>query len=114
MDEQTHTWATKAFKTTVTGDTLTILIRKEFHFSEFHREWAKVMVGLHPGPFRKVIFDLAHCGSVSSTFFAGLVQLHQAYTSAKSEPIELRNPDPRVARNLTMLHLDQLFVITST
>lgn len=113
MEETTNSWATKAFRTTVAGDTLTIVIRKEFAFSEFHRDWAKLMVGLHPGPFRKVTFDLAHCGSVSSTFFAGLIQLHQSYTSPNAEPIELRNPDPRVARNLAMLHLDKLFVITS-
>jgi len=93
------------------GDLLTITIRKEFDFGNLHQDWAQSVLTQHPGPFREVRLDLSACGLVSSTFFAGLIQLHHAYTSKGAQPLVLDRVDARVVRNLTMLHLAGMFTI---
>ena len=99
--------------TAVPGGALTIKVRKEFDFGSLHQDWAQSIVAQHPGPYREVRVDLSQCGLVSSTFFAGAVQLHHAYNPTGATPLVLVKPDPRLVRNLTMLRLDKLFVIES-
>lgn len=90
---------------------LTITIRKEFDFGSLHQDWAHTVITLHPGPYTKVRLDMVLCGLVSSTFFAGLMQLHFHYTGTGAAPIVLDRPDPRVVRNLQMMRMHELFVI---
>lgn len=96
---------------TVPGESLTVAIRKEFDFGSLHQDWAQSIATQYPGPYRQVRIDLSLCGLVSSTFFAGVVQLHHAFNSTGATPLILVRPDPRLVRNLTMLRLDKLFII---
>jgi len=95
----------------IPGDSLTVTIRKEFDFGSLHQDWAQSITTQYPGPFKQVRVDLSLCGLVSSTFFAGVVQLHHAFNPTGATPLRLIKPDPRLVRNLTMLRLDKLFVI---
>lgn len=97
----------------VPGETLTVTIRKEFDLGSLHQDWAHSIVAQFSGPYRQVRIDLSECGLLSSTFFAGVVQLHHAFNPAGKTPLALIHPDPRLVRNLTMLRLDKLFVIES-
>ena len=90
---------------------LTITIRKEFDFGSLHQDWAHTVITLHPGPYAHVRLDMALCGLVSSTFFAGVMQLHFHYTASGSAPITLDRPDPRVVRNLQAMRMQDFFVI---
>ena len=101
----------RAVDVTRVGDVLTITIRKEFDFGNLHQDWAQAIVVQWPGPYGEVHIDLGHCGVVSSTFFAGLIQLHHVYVAKGAPPLLLVRPDPRLVRNLTMLRLDKMFRI---
>jgi anti-anti-sigma regulatory factor len=90
---------------------LVISIRKEFDFGQLHQDWAQSITVQSPGPYPQVRIDLSRCGMVSSTFFAGLIQLHQTYNPDGKKPLVLVKPDPRLVRNLVMLRFDKLFVI---
>ena len=90
---------------------LTITIRKEFDFGSLHQDWAHSILTLNPGPFQVVRIDMGNCGLVSSTFFAGLMQLHFFYTGSGAQPLHLVKPDPRVVRNLGIMKMQTLFVI---
>ena len=113
MAELGHTMSGigKPVDTAVTDGILTVTVRKEFDAGNIHQDWAQSVQVMHPGPFTGVVFDLSQCGLVSSTFFAGLIQLHQHYTAQGVPPLTIRHPDPRVARNLKALRLDSLFKI---
>lgn len=93
------------------GRMLLVTIRKEFDFGNLHQDWAVSVVSQAPGPFSEVVLDLAQCGLVSSTFFAGLLQLRAHYCTKGAAPLLLRHPDPRVLRNLSVMRLDALFRI---
>jgi hypothetical protein len=101
----------KAFSTAVSDGTLTVTIHKEFDFGNLHQDWAHTIVTQHPGPFAQVQLDMSLCGRISSTFYAGLMQLHFHYTGKGSKPLVLMRPDPRMIANLKVLHLEQFFTI---
>ncbi|MBA2480541.1 MAG: STAS domain-containing protein [Planctomycetes bacterium] len=101
----------RAYDVQIDGQRLVITIRKEFDFGNLHQDWAHAITVQHPGPFTEVVVDLSRCGIVSSTFFAGLMQLHNFYKKADGKPLVLAKPDNRVLRTLTMMRLDQLFTI---
>ena len=67
----------RAVDTIVLGGILIVTVRKEFDAGNVHQDWAQSVQVMRPGPYPQVIFDLSQCGLVSSTFFAGLIQLHQ-------------------------------------
>jgi anti-anti-sigma regulatory factor len=101
----------RAYDLTIDGQRLVITIRKEFDFGNLHQDWAHSITVQHPGPFAEVVVDLSRTGIVSSTFFAGLMQLHNFYGPKGSKPLALVKPDNRVLRTLTMMRLDKLFSI---
>jgi anti-anti-sigma regulatory factor len=90
---------------------LVVTIRKEFDFGQLHQDWAQSITVQSPGPYPQVRIDLSRCGMVSSTFFAGLIQLHQVYNAKGTTPLVLVKPDLRLVRNLAMLRFDKLFTI---
>ena len=99
----------KPYETSVKDGSLTITIRKEFDFGALHQSWAHAIITLHPGPYSIVKLDMSQCGLVSSTFFAGLMQLHFHYNPEGKTPVELYHPDPRALRNLQIMRMDGLF-----
>ncbi len=101
----------RPFEVLSTGKTLTITIRKEFDFGSLHQDWSHSIITMNPGPFEQVQLDMSLCGLVSSTFFAGLMQMHFHYTDAGSQPIALIKPDHRVVRNLVVMKMDSLFTV---
>jgi len=101
----------RAYDLLVAGETLTITIRKEFDFGSLHQDWAHHILRQHPGPFTAVEVDMSHVGLVSSTFFAGLMQLHFSYSIDGSQPVRLVKPDVRVVRNLKIMRMDTLVAI---
>jgi hypothetical protein len=90
---------------------LTIVIEREFDFGSLHQDWAVSILSQYPGPFRTVRMDMTKCGRVSSTFYAGLMQLHFAYNASGQSPIVLVKPDPRMVANLKILHLQSYFTV---
>ncbi|MEK7415815.1 MAG: hypothetical protein AAB263_21115 [Planctomycetota bacterium] len=101
----------RALYSTVEGDVLTITLRKEFDSGNIHQDWAQSIQVMHVGPYAKVVFDLSQCGSLSSTFFAGLFQLHVFYSAKGMPPIVLSKPDTRMVRNLQALRLTEFFTL---
>ena len=101
----------KPFDVTSKDNVLTITIRKEFDFGSLHQDWSHVIITMNPGPFAQVKLDMSLCGLVSSTFFAGLMQLHFHYNVDGAHPVELVHPDPRAVRNLQIMRMDGLFGI---
>lgn len=107
----TQTDQPRAYDVISSTDSLTIVIRKEFDFGNLHQDWAHALAVSNPGPYPEVRIDLTACGLVSSTFFAGMVQLHHHYSGKGTKTFILHKPDPRMVRNLKMLRLDKLFTI---
>lgn len=101
----------RPFTSSAKDGVLTIVIEREFDFGSLHQDWAVSILSRHPGPFTKVLMDMTKCGRVSSTFYAGLMQLHFAYNTSGNSPITLIKPDPRMLTNLKILHLEPYFVI---
>ena len=101
----------RPFSSQVVGSVLTIVIEREFDIGSLHQDWAVSILSQHPGPFAKVRLDMTKCGRVSSTYYAGLMQLHFAYNVSGTTPIVLLNPDSRVIANLKILHLEAYFSI---
>ena len=93
------------------GGILTIAINKEFDSGNLHQDWAQSIATLHPGPFTSIRIDLSRCGSVSSTFFAGLVELYLVLNPGGTQRVVLLNPDPRLVKNLKVLALDTFFEV---
>lgn len=93
------------------GRRLLVVIRREFDFGNLHQDWAVSVISQATGAFAEVVIDLAQCGLVSSTFFAGLLQLRAHFIKDGMPPLLLRHPDPRVQRNLAIMRLDVLFAI---
>ena len=87
---------------------LRVVIRKEFDFGNLHQDWAHHIIVQYAGPYEAVTVDMASVGLVSSTFFAGLMQLHFHYTRIGVPPLVLHKPDARVVRNLTIMRMDTL------
>jgi hypothetical protein len=101
----------KAFSSFVAAGVLTIIIEKEFDFGSLHQDWAVSILSQHPGPFAEVKLDMSKCGPVSSTFYAGLMQLNFSYNASGKNPLKLVRPDPRMMANLKILHLEKYFVL---
>jgi hypothetical protein len=101
----------RAFTSRATDGILAITIEREFDFGNLHQDWAQSIITRHPGPFQEVRVDMTKCGRVSSTFYAGLMQLHFAFNTSGTRPLVLIKPDPRMLANLRILHLEQYFHI---
>lgn len=100
-----------AVMTNAVDGVLTILVHKEFDSGNVHQDWAQQVQVMHPGPFTKVVVDCSQCGLLSSTFFAGIMQLRQFYGEQGVPPLVLDRPDPRIVKNLTILRLHAFFTI---
>lgn len=101
----------RAVATSTFNGVLTVLMRKEFDSGNAHQDWAQQVQVMHPGPFSSVMVDCSGCGLLSSTFFAGIMQLQQYYGAQGSPPLVLDRPDPRIIKNLQILRLHLFFDI---
>jgi len=101
----------RAVDTAATDGVLTITVRKEFDSGNVHQDWAQQIQILHPGPFSRVVVDCSGCGLLSSTFFAGIMQLQQHYGGQGAPRLVLDRPDPRIVKNLQILRLHTFFDI---
>ncbi len=101
----------RAVDTVLKDDVLTVIVRKEFDSGNVHQDWAQQVQLMHPGPFAKVMVDCSACGLLSSTFFAGIMQLNQYYAEAGCPKLVLDRPDPRIVKNLQILRLHTFFDI---
>lgn len=95
----------------VRGDTLLVVVHKDFDKGMAHQDWVPRLLADFPGPYATLIVDCGQCGLLSSTFFAGLAQLHQDYSARGTARFVLRHPDPRVERNLRILRLHTLYSV---
>jgi anti-anti-sigma regulatory factor len=105
---------TRPFDAVVSGRTLTVTIRRDFDSGNAAQDWAQQVQVMHPGPFEAVVVDCSGCGLLSSTFFAGIMQLHQFHSAAlgaRGARVVLDRPDPRIVRNLEILRLHPFFEI---
>ncbi len=101
----------RPFTASAKDGVLTIVIEREFDMGSLHQDWAVSILTMHPGPYTQVRMDMTKCGRVSSTFYAGLMQLHFAYNSSGAHPIVLVRPAAPMVANLKILHLQSYFVI---
>ena len=101
----------RAVDTAVMDGALTITVRREFDSGNVHQDWAQQVQLLHPGPFTKVMVDCSACGLLSSTFFAGIMQLQQYYGEVGCPKLILDRPDGRIVKNLQILRLHTFFDI---
>jgi anti-anti-sigma regulatory factor len=101
----------RAVDTVAKDGTLTVIVRKEFDAGNVHQDWAQQIQIMHPGPYTLVTVDCSACGLLSSTFFAGIMQLQSHYGEQGSPPLVLFKPDPRIVKNLTILRLNSFFNI---
>ena len=101
----------RAVDTQLKDGVLTVTVRKEFDSGNVHQDWAQQVQMLHPGPFAKVVVDCSACGLLSSTFFAGIMQLQQHYGEQGCPKLVLNRPDQRIVKNLQILRLHTFFDI---
>ncbi len=101
----------RAIGTDVFDGVMSITVGKDFDSGNVHQDWAQQVQVMRPGPFGKVVIDCSACGLLSSTFFAGIMQLHMFYTGQGIPPIVLDRPDPRIVKNLQLLRLHTYFTI---
>ena len=101
----------RAVDTALKDGVLTVTVRKEFDSGNVHQDWAQQVQLLHPGPFTKVVVDCSACGLLSSTFFAGIMQLQQHYGELGCPKLVLDRPDARIVKNLQILRLHTFFDI---
>jgi anti-anti-sigma regulatory factor len=101
----------RTIDTSVHDGELTITVHKEFDSGNVHQDWAQQVQVMRPGPFSKVIVDCSECGLLSSTFFAGIMQLQMYYAAQGAPPLVLHQPDPRIVKNLTILRLHTFFTV---
>jgi len=113
MPEADSSHNVRAVDTEINDGVLTVIVRKEFDSGNVHQDWAQQVQVLRPGPFSKVVVDCSACGLLSSTFFAGIMQLQQYYGANNGPRVILDRPDPRIVKNLQILRLHQFFTILS-
>lgn len=101
----------RAVDTAVADGALTITVHREFDSGNVHQDWAQQVQVLHPGPFARIVVDCSGCGLLSSTFFAGIMQLQQHYGAQGCPKLVLDRPDPRIVKNLSILRLASFFDI---
>jgi hypothetical protein len=99
----------KAFTAFVVNNKLHITIEKGFDFSSLHQGWAAMVMNKFAGPYEAIEIDMSKCGRVTSTFYAGIMQLNFSYQARGCPRIRLLQPDPRTLTNLKILHLDKQF-----
>ncbi|MFW5830187.1 MAG: STAS domain-containing protein [Planctomycetota bacterium] len=90
---------------------LRIRIRGRFDHENKGQPWAGEIINAIDGKLERVEVDFTHCQIVSSTVFAGLIQLHQGFRDKATEGVHLVNVGNQVRRSLQMLRIDSMFTI---
>ncbi|MFW5846191.1 MAG: hypothetical protein ACOCXJ_08185 [Planctomycetota bacterium] len=93
------------------GLVLRIRIRSTFDRENRGRPWANDIVNAFTMPLERLEVDFEHATIVSSTVFAGLVQLYQGFQGRVNDGVHLTHVGTQVLRSLKMLKLDPLFTI---
>lgn len=93
----------------ISDGVLTMTFGRAFDSAMLRADWARIHIGLHPGPFRAVRIDLSAQPRLTSNFYAGLMMLHFTYTEQGSSPLVVIQADSRTRTNLRVLQLDSHF-----
>ncbi len=102
----------QAYEVSVVGDQLNVSVGHDFDSASLQQDWAAAITAMHPGPFAGVRVDLARARRASSTFYAGLMQLHVHYAKGgTATPVTLVNAHRSIIANLDVLRLKRFFVI---
>lgn len=88
---------------------LHISVRREFDEGARNASWADTVIDACPGPYRQVVIDLHHRPMISSTFFAGSLQLREHYGKSGRVVVRLVNVSDRIRRTLEMMGLHSVF-----
>jgi anti-anti-sigma regulatory factor len=88
-----------------------LTIRGTFDRENKGKPWASEVIEVYNEPILRLEVDFRHTIIVSSTVFAGLVQLYHGFHEKSAEGIYLTNVGTQVLRSLKMLKLDSLFTI---
>ncbi len=100
------------FHVTITEDlVLQITLRSSFDSENKGRPWAGDIINAYNMPLLRIEVDFSHSKIVSSTVFAGLVQLYQGFQGKTTEGVHLLNVGTQVMRSLNMLKLDKIFTV---
>ncbi|NRA40156.1 MAG: hypothetical protein HRU15_18570, partial [Planctomycetes bacterium] len=76
------------------------------------RGWAQNIVKAFTVPFESVIIDFGRNEIISSTVYAGLIEIYQGFHTRCNDGIHLHNCSEPIARALKMLHIDSFFIIS--
>jgi hypothetical protein len=84
--------------------TLTLLLKPGAD-EQIFGNWAVGFERTHPGSWQEIIVDITSSRLLNSTFYSGLVILHQDFPGAT---VRLQGATPRIAHTLKILCLDGL------
>jgi anti-anti-sigma regulatory factor len=84
---------------------------RDFDENAQHVDWAQQIIRSSPGPFSAVIIDLGNRPMISSTFFAGMLQLIDHYQSDTLQRLELHGVSSRIVRTIEMMNMSDAFSI---
>lgn len=91
---------------------LVVHIRKAFDKENKGRGWARTVIEAYTMPLDSLIIDFGRNEIISSTVYAGLVEIYQGFNERCERGVHLRNCSDAIARALKMLHIDSFFTIT--
>ena len=94
------------------GNVLTVLVRKKFDAENKGRGWAKPIIAAHPEELGSLVIDFGTNSIISSSVYAGLIELYQAFGSRCKDGVQLVNCSEAIVRALKMLHIDTFFQIS--
>lgn len=101
------------YSVTFEENNMIIQIRKTFDAENKGRGWARTIVNAFTVPLESVIIDFGRNEIISSTVYAGLIEIYQGFNNRCESGIHLRNCSEPITRALKMLHIDTFFTIAS-
>lgn len=99
------------FEVSFEENNLVVKIRKRFDAENSGRSWAKPIIQAYPVPFTTLIIDFGTNQIISSSVYAGLIELYQSFHSRCEQGVHLRNCSEAIVRALKMLHIDSFFTV---
>lgn len=89
---------------------LVIRMRNQGSYSLEANWWTEILTRC-PGPYQGLWIDLFGCSVVSSSFFAGALQLIDHYRNDQLTTISLLNASDRIVRLIDIMNLSGYFTV---
>ena len=99
------------FEVEFEDNNMIVKVRKRFDSENSGRSWAKPIIEAYPVPFTTLIIDFGTNQIISSSVYAGLIELYQSFNPRCEQGVHLRNCSDAIVRALKMLHIDSFFTV---